>query len=275
LNFLYRNLTTRRLYAIGLAVPFFCIVVIGFLQWMALRDMLKTRLIVRHTRDAQVALGVFRYSLSDAESCQFRYILSHYPADIDLYRKLMADVDQQLAILDSLSPENSPQRYYLEKIQPLVAEKKRLTEQSFQMEQSGDHAGAMAIISGAPVRENMLSIEKAVEDFQGIELGLLATWQNIYQHNFKIASVVSVLSVALCFGCIIMILLLLRSLSQLQSAVTLSALKELIEYEDGTITIEEFLKRRHAALLAHGPAQIEAERLLGLIERRKSPSETK
>ena len=275
MNFLYRNLTSRRLYTIGLAVPFFCTLAIGLLQWHAVGDMVKTRLIVRHTRDAQVALGIFRYSLSDAESCQFRYILSHNQADIDLYRKLMSDVDNQLAILDTHSPQNSPQRYYLEKIQPLVAEKKKRTEQSFQMAQNGDQAGAMAIISSGGSRENMLAIEKGVEDFQGIELGLLATWQNIYQHNFQIASVVSVLSVALCFGFIIAILLLLRSLARMQSAVTLSALKELIDYEGGTITIEEFLKRRHEALMTHGPAQIEAERLLGLVERRKTSPEPK
>jgi hypothetical protein len=43
----------------------------------------------------------------------------------------------------------------------------------------------------------------------------------------------------------------------------------MIQYEGGSITIEEYLKRRHQALAAHGQAQIEAERILGLIERHK------
>ncbi len=63
--------------------------------------------------------------------------------------------------------------------------------------------------------------------------------------------------------------MLLRRLAHLQSLVTLTALTEMIEYEGGAITIEEFLKRRHQALALHGQAQIEAERILGLLEKRK------
>jgi len=35
------------------------------------------------------------------------------------------------------------------------------------------------------------------------------------------------------------------------------------------ITIDEYLRRRKVALLTHGPAQVEAERMLGLLEKRK------
>ena len=67
-----------------------------------------------------------------------------------------------------------------------------------------------------------------------------------------------------------MILLLIRRLQQVQSAVTLEAIKEMINYDDGKLTIEEYLHRRSEALATHGKAQIEAEKLLSQVERRKA-----
>jgi hypothetical protein len=49
----------------------------------------------------------------------------------------------------------------------------------------------------------------------------------------------------------------------------------MISYEDGTLTIEDYLRRRAEALATHGKAQIEAERLLSQIERRKARNATK
>ncbi len=115
----------------------------------------------------------------------------------------------------------------------------------------------------------MLAIERLVESMQGVASQLLVERQNFYQTNFTIASVLSVASMALCLACVFAILFLLRRLAHLQTSVTLGALSEMIEYQDGTLSIEEYLKRRHDALMIHGEAQIEAERLLGLLEHRK------
>ena len=269
MNSLYRNLTTRQLYALGLAIPLLCTLLIGWLQWNSVSDMLQTRQLVRHSRDVQVALGIFRYALSDSESCQFRYVLTHNPANLDAYAILLNEATDQLKKLRELTSENSYQQRVLDQIEPLFTEKVRLAAQSLEMEKSGDHENALKIVSAESSRLNMLDIESNVEVMQNNEAQLLWQRQTTYQHNFKIASGLSVLSVALCLGFVVTILMLMRQLARMQSIVTLSALTEMIKYEGGTMTIEEYLKRRHQALTTHGQAQIEAERLLALVERGK------
>jgi len=105
---------------------------------------------------------------------------------------------------------------------------------------------------------------------QTVQTQMLLQAQNHYQHDFKLNALLSLLGAGLSLCFIIGIMLLLRRLAHLQSTVTLTALTEMIEYEGGTITIEEYLKRRHEALATHGQAQIEAERILGLLEKRKN-----
>jgi CHASE3 domain sensor protein len=267
-NFFYRNLSNKQLVILGLAVPLLCTLLIGWLQWHSVSDMLKTRELVRHTRAVQLALGVFRYSLSDAESCQFRYILTDNDVNLKLYNKLLASASDQFKLLRSLTSDNAAQQKELDRIEPLLSEKVRVTAQSLALEQSGDRAGALRLAGAEESRLNMLEIENDVEDMQATEAKLLFLRQNIYQHNFKVAGLLSVMSMTLSLCFIIGILLLLRRLAQLQSFVTLCALTEMIEYEGGMMTIEEYLKRRHQALATHGAAQVEAERILGLLKKR-------
>jgi CHASE3 domain sensor protein len=220
-------------------------------------------------------LGVFRYSLSDAESCQFRYILTQTPSDLQLYSKLMDQVTDSFTEIRKLTADIPLQQQYLDHMEPLLKAKEQAADKSFDMEKSGNHAGAMQIIASDAGRQNMLDIEKTVENMQSVEVQVLAARQFASSHNLKVSCAVSVASVALCLGCIVGILLLLRRLERLQSAVTLEALTEMISYEDGTLTIEEYLRRRAEALATHGKAQIEAERLLSQLERRKARSATK
>jgi CHASE3 domain sensor protein len=268
-NFLYRNLTPKQLIALGLVVPVLCLFAIGWLQWQAVSDMLQTRVLNRESRSVQLALAIFRYSLSDAESCQFRYILTHNPADLELYNKLIATATDQFNEIRTLTVKIPLQQKYLDQLDPLFKEKIHVTDQSLAMEQSGDHAGALNIVSSGASRANILAIEKNIEDMQTVQTQELIQGQNHYQHDFKLNALLSLLSVGLSLCFIIGIILLLRRLAHLQSLVTLTALTQMIEYEGGEITIEEYLKRRHQALALHGQAQIEAERIIGLLEKRK------
>lgn len=271
MNFLYRNLTPRQLIALGLVIPLLSLLLIGWLQWQSVSDMLQTRQITRDSRAAQLALGTFRYSLSDAESCQFRVILANNDAaNLTLYHHYLEAATEQLNIIRSLTANNPLQQKSLASIEQPLRGKVRVMESCLAMEQSGDHAGALKLAADKEGGENMIFIEKVIEDMQAVQTQVLLQGQNHYQHDFKLNALLSLLGAGLSLCFIIGIMLLLRRLAHLQSTVTLAALTEMIEYEGGDITIEEYLKRRHEALSRHGQAQIEAERILGLLEKRKN-----
>lgn len=248
--------------------------VVSWLQWHQVSETAKARIIGRKYRDTQVALAVFRYSLSDAESAHFRYILTQTPGDLALYGTLMDQVTHQLAQIRTLTADIPLQQKYLDQIEPLLLAKKQFAQQSIALDKSGNHAGAMQIISSDASRQNMLQIEDAIQNMESVATQLVIQRQFASNHMLKVTAATSAAGLLVNLACIATILLLIRRLQQAQSLVTLEAIKEMINYEDGKLTIEEYLQRRSEALATHGKTQIEAERLLSQIERSKSRSAT-
>lgn len=274
MNALIRNLTTRQLVVIGLIVPLLCTLVVGWFQWHAVMEMVNGRAIGRQLRETQIDLGIFRYSLSDAESAQFRYILTHNPGDLALYRKLIVQTNNQFGQLRTLTAGNDLQQKYLDQINLLLKVKEANAGRSFTLEDSGNHPAALQFISSDDFRQRMLSIEALIESTQFVQTQLVLQRQFAYSHTLKVTAAASVAGLAINLVCICAVLLFIRRLQQLQSSVTRDALRELVNYEDGKLTIEEYLSRRAAALSAHGQAQIEAEKLLSQLERRKTRAAT-
>ena len=236
--------------------------------------MVNGRTIGRQLRNVQVDLGIFRYSLSDAESCHFRYILTHDVDDLMLYRKLIAQSNDTFALMRTQTAGNDIQQKFLDQIQPLLRTKEENADKSFADEASGNHAAALQLISSDEFRQRMLQIEALVEDMQNVQAQLVIQRQFASLHTLKITALASVAGLAVNLGCIAAVLLLIRRLQSLQSTVIRDALRELVNFEEGKLTIEEYLSRRAAALTAHGQAQIEAEKLISQLERRKAPRAT-
>ncbi len=270
LNPLFRNLTTRQLVVIGLIVPLLCTVVVGCFQWNAVSEMVNGRTVGRQLRNIQVDLGIFRYALSDAESSQFRYILTHNPDDLALYGKQLNEANTRFAELRKWTAAIPLQQKYLDQLEPLLQAKEQAANQSFALEQKGDHAGAMQIISSDTSRQNMRAIEDTVDQMETVQAQLILQRQFVYSHTLKVTAAASVAGLGVNLVCIAAVLLIIRRLQVVQSSVMRDALRELVNYENGQLSIEEYLSRRSAALSAHGQAQIEAEKLLSQIERRQS-----
>jgi CHASE3 domain sensor protein len=269
-NFLFRNLTTRQLVVIGLIVPFICTVIVGWLQWHAITEMVNGRTIGRQLRNVQVDLGIFRYSLSDAESCQFRYILTHDADDMALYRKLIGQCNDTFTRLRTQTASNDFQQKFLDQIEPLLRSKEANADKSFSNEDGGNHAAALQLISSDDFRQRMLQIESLVENMQSVQAQLVILRQYAYAHTLKVTALASVAGLGVNLVCIAAVLLLIRRMQSLQSTVIRDALRELVNFEEGKLTIEEYLSRRASALSAHGHAQIEAEKLISQLERRKN-----
>ncbi len=255
-------------------MPILCTLVVGAFQWHVVNQMVESRTIGRQIRNTQVDLGVFRYTLSDAESAQFRYILTQNPGDLDLYHKLIAQTNDRFTELRQLTSGNTLQTNLLNGVEPLLRTKEANADKSFSLENSGNHQGALQLISSDDGRQRMLQIEKGIDDMEFVSAQQVLQRQYISAHNLKVSAAASIAGLAVNLICIAAVLLIIRRLQGLQATVTRDALRELINYEDGKLTIEEYLSRRAAALSAHGQAQIEAEKLISQLERRRSRTAT-
>jgi CHASE3 domain sensor protein len=264
-NFLYRNLSTRQLVNLGVYVFLLFTLIIGWLQWSTINDMINLRQLVHLNHAVQFSLENFHSTLSDAESYQLRYIITHNDVNLGTYQKLKAESSDQFNALKAYTQDNALQQKYIEQIEPLLKQKYDVMDQTIALTQKGDYEGAVAVVKSDLGRISMEGIEQNVKTMEFIESQTLYQRQDIYHNNFKLNAVLSALMLVFSFAFIFALLYLMRQLEQLQSIVTLCALTEMIEYEGGTITIEEYVRRRHQALVTHGNAQVEAERLLGLL----------
>lgn len=269
MNFLYRHLTPRQLLVLGVIVPLIFTTVIGWLIYKSVNDMLYSRDWARHSRSVQFALADFNCSLVTAESDQRGYLLSHNEVFLEPYHKAIDSTFAQFKILRSLTADNALQQHQLDIIEPLLNTKGRMMAQTISLEAGGDHVGALQLVNTDIGRKSMADIVSSIDYMKLVEGALLFQRQSLYQHNFKLNNLLAVVTLLFCIGFITTILLMLRQLQRLQSVVTLCALTEMIEYEGGLLTVEEYLKRRQEALTNYGLAQVEAERILGMLDKQK------
>lgn len=269
MNYLYRNISPRQLLLLGVIVPLVLTSLVGWLICKSVDDMLSSRVLARHSRQVQAALADFSLALVRAESAQRGYILTHNEAYLEPYHKAIDSAFVQYKILRLLTADNALQQQQLDTLEPLLNAKARLMSQNISMEISGDHAGAVQLVVTDVGRKTMVDIMAAVDFMKTVEVNVLFQRQSMYQHNFKLNTLATGMDMVFILVFMIIILWLIRKLQRLQEAVTFCALTEMIEYEGGLLTIEEYLRRRKDALAKHGLAQIEAERLLGMLDKSK------
>ncbi len=269
MNYLYRHLSPRQLLVLGVIVPLIFTAIIGWFIYKSVDDMLRNRDLARHSRSIQFALADFNCALVTAESNQRGYLLTHNDAFLEPYHIAIDSTFAQFKTLRLLTANNALQQHQLDIVEPLLNIKGQLMAQIISLEAKGDHAGALQFVNSDIGRKATTDIVAAIEYMKLVEASLLFQHQSLYQHNFKLNNLVTAISVLFCIGFITAILLMLRQLQHLQSVVTLCALTEMIEYEGGLLTVEDYLKRRQEALTTYGLAQVEAERILGMLDKQK------
>jgi CHASE3 domain sensor protein len=181
--------------------------------------MLNTRDSVRHTRAVQFALEYFRYCITTEESNQRGYLLTHNEAYLDNYRKSLALDSDQFKLLRTLTADNPEQQKNLDRLEGFLNEKFRVMAQTISLEQSGDHAGALAIVGTGNGDKSMDGIIATVQTMQDNESNYLQQRQDIYHGKFDLNNRLSTLLIIFCLGFILTILLLIRHIGKLQETI--------------------------------------------------------
>jgi CHASE3 domain sensor protein len=209
-----------RLFAIlGLSVSVLFTLLVTWSQWQTVTDMLNTRDSVRHTRAVQFALEYFRYCITTEESNQRGYLLTHNEAYLDNYRKSLALDSDQFKLLRTLTADNPEQQKNLDRLEGFLNEKFRVMAQTISLEQSGDHAGALAVVGTGNGDKSMDGIIATVQTMQDNESNYLQQRQDIYHGKFDLNNRLSTLLIIFCLGFILTILLLVRQIEKLQETI--------------------------------------------------------
>jgi len=215
-----RHLSLRWVAVLGLSVSLLVTLLVAWSQWQTVTDMLNTRDWVRHSRTVQAALEYFRYCISTAESNQRGYLLTHNEVYLDNYRKSLALDSDQFKLLRTLTAGDPDQQKNLDRLEGFLNEKFRVMAQTISLEQSGDHAGALAVVGTGNGDKSMDGIIATVQTMQDNESNFVQQRQDIYHGKFDFNNRLSNLLLIFCLGFIVTILALVRRIEKLQEIIT-------------------------------------------------------
>ena len=271
MKFLPRHLSARHLVILGMSVPTLLLLLIGGLQWKSGNDFRISREWVSHTRTVLLDLESLLTCMIDAETGQRGYLLVHQDSYLEPYNHSLAFSRDQIQTLRQLTSDNLGQQKNLDRLEPLMKAKFDELAQSIALEQRGDHAGALQIVTSNSGKNTMDEIRATVRVMQDAETSLFQQREDAYQRNSQINSALSALLLALGLGCIVALIFfsLLRRLERMQEMITICAWSKLIEFEGEWLSIEEYLSRRLHARVTHGISHGESYKMLKLLEYEK------
>ena len=254
-----------------MSVPTLLLLLVGGLQWKSGNDFRISREAVTHTRIVLLDLDSLLSSVIDAETGQRGYLLVHNERYLEPYNHSLVFSHDQIQTLRQLTSDNPEQQRNLDRLEPLIKAKFDELAQTITLEQRGDHAGALQIVSSNSGKNTMDEIRSTVRVMQDGETSLFQQREDDYQRNSQINSELSVLLIALSLGCIVAIVFyfLVHRLERMQEMITICAWSKLIEFEGEWISLEEYLSRRFHTRVTHGIAQVEAEKMLKLLDYEK------
>jgi len=267
MKFLSRQLSASQLVLIGIVVPALLLLLVGGLQWESGNDFRNSRERVSHVRTVLLDLETLLVCMVDAETGQRGYLLVHEDSYLEPYRHSLAFSRDQIQTLRQLIRDPEQQRN-LGRLEPLLKSKFEELAQTISLEQRGDHAGALKIMTLNSGKNTMDEIRATVRAMQDGETALYQQQEEAFQRNSQINYELSALLLALGFGGVIAVIYfsMLRRLEQMKEMITICAWSKLIEFEGEWLSVEQYLTRRLHARVTHGISRVESEKMLNLLK---------
>jgi CHASE3 domain sensor protein len=204
--------------------------------------------------------------MNDAETGQRGYLLTHKESYLGPYVQAVGQSHEEIETLRQLTSDNPTQQKNLDRLEPLVNAKFDELAQTVALEKNLDHAGALKVVMSDVGKNDMDEIRAILADMHDVESGLLQKREETYQQSARMNAELSGFLIAIGIGFVVAIFFLLRRMERMQEMIKICAWSKLIEYEGEWLTIEQYLTRRFKAQITHGMSDVEAKKMLKLLE---------
>jgi CHASE3 domain sensor protein len=268
-KFSFKQSNARHLIIFGISVPVLLLIMVDWLQWQSVREYLSAREWATHSRVVMLNLESFLSCMNNAETGQRGYLLTHRESYLEPYNNALTCNPNELQTLRQLTADNLVQQKNLDRLEPLVNAKFAELAQTVALEKNSDHMGALKIVLNDSGKNAMDQIRAILGDMHTVERDLLQQREEAYQRSARVNSELSSLVIAIGIGFVIIVFLLLLRLERMHEMIKICAWSKLIEYEGEWLTIEDYLTRRFHAEITHGMSDVEAKKMLRLIEEEK------
>lgn len=218
---------------------------------------------VTHTFEVQTGVQNLVNSLVDAETGQRGFLLTQKRYYLEPYEAARPRIARELRDLKDLTADNQWQQERLAQVDPLVAERLKLLDETVALESRGEHAAALELVNSDRGKNVMDKIRSVLRVISEEEQRLLWVRQQQLSKESRGSTLLLRLLVAASALCGLGLFYLLHRLSKLEPVVQMCAHSRTIEYEGDWLSFEEYLQRRFNLKTSHGLSPAEFEKLRG------------
>ncbi|MBH8556067.1 PAS domain S-box protein [Nostocaceae cyanobacterium CENA357] len=161
------NRLSEKLVAGGFNLALLLLCGVGAVSYLSIQKLREEKQSVIHTHQVLEVLDKMRIGISNAQNARTSYILTQKAADRETYQVENQKVYKTLKSLRQLTRDNTDQQKRLDTLEPLIAQKFALLEQSmnFLEQRNLDQASQMAISKQViEVREKLQSVAITMEN---------------------------------------------------------------------------------------------------------------
>ena len=170
--------TFGRKIALGFAVSFVLLLVIGAVAYRSTETLTATSRWVDHTNVVLKNLANLKALLTEAETRQRGYLITGDAVTLDPYNVAVEAVPAVVKELRTLTADNHAQQDRLDEIEPLIAAKLGTLKRGIEARRADGASGTGMIAAVSEGRQLMDEIRKVVARMEGMEQDLLATRSN-------------------------------------------------------------------------------------------------
>jgi PAS domain S-box-containing protein len=195
----------------GFSVLILMLIAGAVLTSRQLRIQVNNQVWVAHTRQVLLELETTESLLKDAETGQRGLLLTRDSRYLEPYNLAKSQVDSHLDNLERLIPDNPAQVASVKELRPLVAAKMAELQSTVDLYQSGDAAGAQAVVLSDRGRQLMNQIRAVLQRMVDEEHRLEAIREAQYESSIRLSTLFLYLSSALAvLGLCLLAMLILR-----------------------------------------------------------------
>jgi len=203
-----------------------------------------------------VAIQQTLTALADVETGQRGYLLTGDEKYLQPYRQALGKIDPLLADLRRQYAKQPERLGSVERVLPLIAERRMEIEKTISLRESGAMAAALNIMESDTGFATTESIRRLLVGLEIREVRELKAEgdrleESAYRFQFLILCMIG-LAIVLTF---VAAVLLVRRLRQLATMVTVCAWTKRVKWRGRWVTFEEFLEQRFNLRFTHGMSE--------------------
>ncbi|MEH2434200.1 MAG: GAF domain-containing protein [Nostoc sp.] len=188
--------------AAGFGLASAILVLIGVVSYQNTRVSTNNRSPIKNTYKKISSLEKLQYQIKDAETGQSSYIFTGKQIYLKPYQAALANVDQEIANLKSLTADQPNQQKQIARLEFLITAKFTELKQTIDLRQNKGLEAALQVLVRNDQQNLMDDIRKAINEMENEERGRLQ--QQLQAKKATTSNTILILAIAICLSFIVL-----------------------------------------------------------------------